>query len=414
MEPQASDSPSSLPFKKRARMNDTSQQQQQQASSSSSLPAMTNIIYNNTHSSNALNSLSRISPKTAAAIAALTPESVYNSTTNNNSASSRTTHNNSPTDCLEETLNPDLCIEKAFKAADEAWGSVSNKYLQSKVLFTLEDVLVMIRPAIDQMMKQELTLEKRNEPSKKKNSKKTSKTQKSQKTSKAGGTTHNISSTATVAATAAASKSTTATVPKRGKTLPNLSSVQNIQVQQQPVVATPTPITQSTYKKRTRATFDEYPYPPKSLPENIPHNLPKSLALPTDSNHINKLHQFVRSDLLEIIQEQDRIGFQCTFCKHSKNPQQLFKFFPKCLENASAGGLYRSVCTWQRVHFKACKDVPKALKKKYDLLKEDDKTRGRVQYWEDSAKLIGLWNKKGGGICFMGAAGGGGAGGGSC
>ena len=72
------------------------------------------------------------------------------------------------------------------------------------------------------------------------------------------------------------------------------------------------------------------------------------------------------------------------------------------MENASAGGLYRLVCTWQRVHFKACKDVPKDLKIKYDVLKEADKTRGRVQYWEDSAKQIGLCNRKGGGICFIG------------
>jgi hypothetical protein len=388
-------------------MNDTSQQQE---ASSSSLPAMTNIIHNNTHSSNALNSLSRISPETAAAIAALTPESVYMSSNSKNSASSKTSH----ADCLEETLNPDLCIEEAFKAADEAWGSVSNKYLQSKVLFTLEDVLLMIRPAIDQMMKQELMLEKNETSKKKKKSKKTNKIPKSQKTFKSAsnaGTNSSSTAVTKTTTTVAASKST-ATVPKRGKTLPNLSLVQKIVEQPPQIMTTPSPAIQSTFKRK-RSTTDDDSYPAQALPPQIiPHNLPKSLALPTDSNHINKLHQFVRSDLLEIIQEQDRIGFQCTFCKHSKNPTQLHKIFPKCLENASAGGLYRSVCTWQRVHFKACKDVPKAFKKKYDLLKEADKTRGRVQYWENSAKHIGLWNKKGGGICFMGAAAGGG--GGSC
>ncbi|GFH55698.1 hypothetical protein CTEN210_12174 [Chaetoceros tenuissimus] len=158
----------------------------------------------------------------------------------------------------------------------------------------------------------------------------------------------------------------------------------------------------SSSKKRKRATDnDDTKSHTRTFQQPVPEKLAKSLALSTDCENLNKLHQFVRSDLLEIIQENHKIGLQCIFCKASPEPQSRSKIFPQYLENKGLG-LYRKVCEWQRVHFKQCTHIPDAVKEKYDELKLADKSRGKVQYWEDSAKQIGLFNKEGGGICFLG------------
>lgn len=127
--------------------------------------------------------------------------------------------------------------------------------------------------------------------------------------------------------------------------------------------------------------------------------LPKSLAVSNDKYYLNKLHQYVRSDLLELIQESSgKIGIQCVFCKGKPDKAPMAISFPTGFEGS--GGLYRSVCAWQRVHFKSCKYVPDSVKKRYDELKVKDATRGRVQYWIDSAELIGLNQRKNGGLEF--------------
>ena len=62
-------------------------------------------------------------------------------------------------------------------------------------------------------------------------------------------------------------------------------------------------------------------------------------------------------------------------------------FYPKSLQD-----IYRSVCTWQRIHFKACKHVPQEHVERYDYLKEMDRTRGKKHHWVNSAYKLGLRN----------------------
>lgn len=187
--------------------------------------------------------------------------------------------------------------------------------------------------------------------------------------------------------------------------------------------------------------------------------LPTSLALASDHRHVNKLHAFVRSELLELFQvpfhqydedydddeeeEQDeydhdnscssapssnakntttlllsrrrtrntpckttresfkaktsyassprhfpgRVGLRCVYCANvpKKDQQSMPYFYPKGLSD-----LYRSTCTWQRVHFKNCSYIPSSVKRKYYNLKESDKTRGKTAYWISSGKEVGL------------------------
>lgn len=62
-------------------------------------------------------------------------------------------------------------------------------------------------------------------------------------------------------------------------------------------------------------------------------------------------------------------------------------FFPKSLKD-----LYRAVCTWQRIHFKACQHIAEAVKKEYRHLKDADKSRGKKAHWIKSAKDMGFCN----------------------
>jgi hypothetical protein len=126
-----------------------------------------------------------------------------------------------------------------------------------------------------------------------------------------------------------------------------------------------------------------------------------SLAMPDDSNELNSLHCFVRADLLEVFSLEDdsnkrgrtipRVGFRCVHCGHlprkEKEGASMSIFYPKSLQD-----IYRSVCTWQRIHFKACKRVPQELVEQYDYFKDMDRTRGKKQHWVDSAYRLGLRN----------------------
>jgi len=144
-----------------------------------------------------------------------------------------------------------------------------------------------------------------------------------------------------------------------------------------------------------------------------PHSIPirpRTLALPSDDDNVNSLHTFVRSSLLEIIQVENdnegmvnkhlfggRVGLCCAYCKNVPKKEQMThsKIFPKSL-----GGLYRSVCGFQRIHFKNCGFVPRHVKDRYEFLKSADKTRGKTKYWETSASAIGLVD-----VCEEGKAG---------
>eukprot|EP00934_Nitzschia_sp_Nitz4_P006932 Nitzschia sp. Nitz4//scaffold65_size103378//77649//79196//NITZ4_004478-RA/size103378-processed-gene-0.150-mRNA-1//-1//CDS//3329556276//6922//frame0 len=163
--------------------------------------------------------------------------------------------------------------------------------------------------------------------------------------------------------------------------------------------------TQTPLSRKNKALF-----PVLQANKNLP---PQSrLAMPDDPNELNSLHCFVRSNLLELFTmteeetggvkqatttptsspcHQRRVGLRCVYCgklprKHNvKNTMSVF--FPKSLQD-----LYRLVCTWQRVHFKTCPYVPDSVKEIYKGLKQEDKSRGKKQHWEESALRLGLCN----------------------
>ena len=83
-----------------------------------------------------------------------------------------------------------------------------------------------------------------------------------------------------------------------------------------------------------------------------------------------------------------RVGFRCVHCADCRRKTaSKAAFFPLRLTN-----IYREVCAWQRIHFKTCPMVPAGVRKRYDHYKQVDTSRGKVRYWETSAKKIGLQN----------------------
>ncbi len=131
------------------------------------------------------------------------------------------------------------------------------------------------------------------------------------------------------------------------------------------------------------------------------------LAAPNDFDELNRLHCFVRSDLLEVFvlensvgaclpcdvgkQVRPRVGIRCVHCgtkpKHQRAGSSMSTFFPKSLQD-----IYRGVCTWQRIHFSACKHIPDELKHLYKTLKDGDKSRGKKAHWVKSAEEMGFRN----------------------
>jgi hypothetical protein len=160
--------------------------------------------------------------------------------------------------------------------------------------------------------------------------------------------------------------------------------------------------------KRKKRKFDDFvPATPKVvLPVVNKSGLlppkarqPVRLAMADDAKELNSLHCFVRSDLLEVFVMDEhsrkhrdstpRVGLRCVHCGHLSRKQKegasMSIFYPKSLQD-----IYRSVCTWQRIHFKACRHVPPELVERYDYLKEMDRTRGKKQHWVSSAYRLGL------------------------
>ena len=106
-----------------------------------------------------------------------------------------------------------------------------------------------------------------------------------------------------------------------------------------------------------------------------------------------------------------RVGLRCVHCYNLSQLKQsseycetsskasMSLFYPKSLND-----LYRSVCTWQRVHFRNCQHIPKDVRKRYWALKDGDRSRGKTKYWIVSAKKLGLVDTMGlqnrGGIQF--------------
>jgi hypothetical protein len=161
------------------------------------------------------------------------------------------------------------------------------------------------------------------------------------------------------------------------------------------------------------------------------------LACPDDRKELNSLHCFVRSELLEVfaveeskimdvadssdetnektrsngssgqgagrasrgnknhreppVHQIQRVGIRCIHCGHKPKCERagtsMSAFFPKSLQD-----IYRGVCTWQRIHFHACKHIPQDLKVLYKYLKDSDRSRGKKEYWVRSALDMGFRN----------------------
>lgn len=83
-----------------------------------------------------------------------------------------------------------------------------------------------------------------------------------------------------------------------------------------------------------------------------------------------------------------RVGLRCAHCAHVRRKStSKAAFYPLRIKN-----MYREVCAWQRIHFKNCKHVPHTVRQRYDHYKRIDPSRGKVKYWESSARTIGLEN----------------------
>ncbi len=78
---------------------------------------------------------------------------------------------------------------------------------------------------------------------------------------------------------------------------------------------------------------------------------------------------------------------RCVYCANCKSKATKAAFYPIRLKN-----IYRETCAWQRIHFKKCHMVPSHVRQKYEHLKKTDLSRGKVRYWESSARKIGLMN----------------------
>ncbi|KAL3826321.1 hypothetical protein ACHAXA_003645 [Cyclostephanos tholiformis] len=83
-----------------------------------------------------------------------------------------------------------------------------------------------------------------------------------------------------------------------------------------------------------------------------------------------------------------RVGLRCTHCANVRRKStSKAAFYPLRLKN-----IYREVCAWQRIHFRKCPFVPDTVRERYDYYKRIDTSRGKVKYWESSARKIGLEN----------------------
>jgi len=164
---------------------------------------------------------------------------------------------------------------------------------------------------------------------------------------------------------------------------------------------------------------------------------PTRLALPEDEEKLNSMHCFLRAELLEVflvenapkpppkpegVEEnslealeaelshspppnsaKNRIGIRCVHCQRARKiygqecEAPMAVFYPKSLAE-----LYRLVTSWQRVHLRKCRNLPKNVRATYQTLRATDKTRGKTHYWVTSAKKLGLKDSKrrSGGIVF--------------
>jgi len=133
-----------------------------------------------------------------------------------------------------------------------------------------------------------------------------------------------------------------------------------------------------------------------------------SLSLPEDDDVLSPLHCFMRKYCVEAFSaspedvatprygkshgfkvEVGQVGIRCLYCKDlpvGKRPERAV-CYPSSLRN-----IYHSIETWQRRHSLVCTHISPWVRKSIVELMESSKTRagGRRQYWEDSAKRLGM------------------------
>jgi hypothetical protein len=133
-----------------------------------------------------------------------------------------------------------------------------------------------------------------------------------------------------------------------------------------------------------------------------------SLSLPEDDDVLSPLHCFMRRYCVEAFSaspedvstprygkshgfkvEVGQVGIRCLYCKHQpvgKRPERAV-CYPSSLRN-----IYHSIETWQRRHSLVCTHITPWVRKSIVELMESSKTRagGRRQYWEDSARRLGM------------------------
>jgi hypothetical protein len=175
-------------------------------------------------------------------------------------------------------------------------------------------------------------------------------------------------------------------------------------------------------KVSTDIEDSEVPPPPTVLVERerpypVPKSYPSRLALPADKTKLNKLHCFLRSELLEVFVIEPtthggaqssigRVGLRCVHCGMARKevgdvPREeaaMAVFYPKTVSE-----IYRLVTSWQRCHLRKCKTLPPAVRAEWQELRDKDKSRGKTSYWISSAREIGLVDipSKAGGIRFL-------------
>ena len=155
------------------------------------------------------------------------------------------------------------------------------------------------------------------------------------------------------------------------------------------------------------------------FPCAVPDRYPTRLSLPYDNAKLNTLHCFLRSELLEIFvvsksfrkspchspsSSVGRVGLRCVHCammrgsrRDEREDAPMAVFYPK-----SIAEIYRLVTSWQRCHLRKCKNVPPAVRARWQELRDTDRSRGKTHYWVTSAKQIGLMDcqSRAGGIRF--------------
>lgn len=87
-----------------------------------------------------------------------------------------------------------------------------------------------------------------------------------------------------------------------------------------------------------------------------------------------------------------RVGLQCVHCANARqndprrqNEATMAIFYPR-----SVNEIYRLVTNWTRCHLRKCRNLPPAVRTKWDFLRANDRSRGKTLYWAESARAMGL------------------------